>query len=384
MTDSFSIQAISILRRCKCLIVLGLLLFGGSPALGHEITPALASLSFQNGRYHVEVTTNLEALLAGIGPEHADTSDAPGAEEYDSFRRMSPEALRNALSSFENTLLDGIEILIDGNRVRPELKEVRVPPVGDIDLPRETVLVLGGGLAADSVSLTWAWSKDFGSSVIRAQSVGGGLFAMWLQNGDRSPAIPVIGAPQRTWAQVVWDYLVIGFTHILPKGLDHILFVVGLFLLSPRLQPLLWQITAFTVAHTVTLALGVLDIVVLSPAIVEPLIAASIVYVCVENMMTRRLNPWRPALVFGFGLLHGLGFAGVLSEIGLGQGDFVTGLIAFNVGVEAGQISIVLICVAATFLIQGQNWYRRAVTIPASAGIGLIAAYWTVERLGGI
>ncbi|WP_420416306.1 HupE/UreJ family protein [Pacificispira sp.] len=367
---------------CKVLISLFLWFVSISTAAAHEITPTLASLTFADGRYRIEITTNLEALLAGIGPEHADTADAPGAAEYDAYRRMPPEGLRDALTAFTERLMAGVDIRLDGVRVVPDLAETRIPPVGDTDLPRETTLVLEGALVPGSQALTWGWSADFGSSVIRAQSVGGGLFAMWLQNGDRSPPIPVIGAPARSVFQVAWDYLVVGFTHILPKGLDHILFVVGLFLLSPAMRPLFWQITAFTVAHTVTLALGVMEIVVLSPAIVEPLIAASIVYVCVENLMTQRLTAWRPAVVFAFGLLHGLGFAGVLAEIGLGRDDFVTGLIAFNIGVEAGQIAVVLICFAATYLIQGQSWYRRAVAIPASAGIGLIAAYWTVERLG--
>jgi hydrogenase/urease accessory protein HupE len=136
--------------------------------------------------------------------------------------------------------------------------------------------------------------------------------------------------------EVFRDYIGIGFTHIVPKGLDHILFVVGLFLLSPRLKPLLIQITSFTVAHSVTLALAMLGVISAPASIVEPLIAASIVFIAVENLATNRLSPWRPFVVFGFGLLHGLGFAGVLTEIGLSPAHFASGLIAFNVGVELG------------------------------------------------
>lgn len=382
MLDSFQGELMPLRLGRKWLISLFLLLAFSGPAGAHEITPTLASLFFDDGRYRIEITTNLEALLAGIGPEHADTSDAPGAAEYDAFRRMTSSSLQGVFTSNSEALLTGIEVRIDGNRVRPKIQDLRIPPVGDTDLPRETVLVLAGDLPGAARNLTWAWSRDFGSSVLRAQSDDGAPVAVWLQNGERSPPIPVIGAPAQSWVQVAWDYLVIGFTHILPKGLDHILFVVGLFLLSPKLRPLFWQVTAFTIAHTVTLALGILGVVVLSPAVVEPLIAASIVYVCIENLMTQRLTAWRPAIVFGFGLLHGLGFAGVLAEIGLGHDTFVTGLVAFNIGVEAGQIAVVLICFAMTFLIRGQSWYRRAVAVPASTVIGLIAAYWTIERLG--
>ena len=172
----------------------------------------------------------------------------------------------------------------------------------------------------------------------------------------------------------------------MPKGLDHILFVVGLFLLSTKLGSLLWQVTAFTLAHTVTLALGILGYVSISPAIVEPLIALSIVYVAVENIMTDKLHRWRPVIVFCFGLLHGLGFAGVLQEIGLSSTHFVTGLIAFNVGVELGQLTVIAICfLAVGFWFGSKLWYRRLITTPASIGIAVIASWWVFERvfLGG-
>ena len=113
--------------------------------------------------------------------------------------------------------------------------------------------------------------------------------------------------------------------HILPKGLDHILFVLGIFLLSPRWKTMLLQVTAFTVAHSITLGLSIYGIVSLPSRIVEPLIALSIAYVAIENLLTRELKPWRLALVFMFGLLHGLGFAGVLRELGLPREEFLTG-----------------------------------------------------------
>ncbi len=172
----------------------------------------------------------------------------------------------------------------------------------------------------------------------------------------------------------------VGFLHIVPKGLDHILFVIGLFLLSTRLRALLWQVTAFTVAHTVTLAVGALGIVQISPAIVEPLIAASIVYVAIENLATSRLHVWRPVVVFCFGLLPGFGFAGVLREIGPASGQFVMSLFAFNLGVEFGQLAVI----AGSFLVVGwamkRKWYRRAVVMPASLAIGIVAAIWFAQR----
>jgi hypothetical protein len=117
--------------------------------------------------------------------------------------------------------------------------------------------------------------------------------------------------------------------------------------------------------------------------VVEPLISLSISYVAVENLLVSELKPWRPAVVFLFGLLHGLGFAGVLHEIGLPQGQLVAALISFNVGVELGQLAVVLIAFAVLGWFRHKAWYRRAVTIPLSALIALVGAYWTVQRLLG-
>ena len=176
----------------------------------------------------------------------------------------------------------------------------------------------------------------------------------------------------------------IGFTHIVPKGLDHILFVVGIFLASTRLHPLLIQVSSFTVAHTVSLALGALGLVVVDPRIVEPLIALSIAYVCVENIWFGHLTVWRPFVVFGFGLLHGLGFAGVLGEVGLPASEFITGLVSFNLGVEFGQLFVILAC----FLLVGfwfgrKPFYRRLIVVPASSIVGLIGFFWFVQRVVG-
>ncbi len=139
--------------------------------------------------------------------------------------------------------------------------------------------------------------------------------------------------------------------------------------------------TAFTLAHTVTLALGLLQIVSLPPSIVEPLIAASIVYVAIENTLVNKLHRWRPVIVFGFGLLHGLGFAGVLGAIGLPTNAFVTGLIAFNVGVELGQLTVIALAYLAVGLWCGKaNWYRRLVVVPSSLVIAAIGFWWMIER----
>jgi len=177
-------------------------------------------------------------------------------------------------------------------------------------------------------------------------------------------------------------YLALGFTHIVPGGLDHVLFVLGIYLLSGRVRAVLWQVSAFTLAHSITLGLGLYGIVSVPPRIVEPLIALSIAYVAIENIFLSELRPWRVALVFAFGLLHGLGFAGALQELGLPRAELATALVAFNAGVEAGQLAVI----GAAFVLVGgacahQAWYRQRVVVPASVAIACTAIYWTIARV---
>jgi len=181
---------------------------------------------------------------------------------------------------------------------------------------------------------------------------------------------------------VIWFYLKLGFEHILPLGLDHILFVICLCLLNNKFKTVFWQATAFTVAHSITLALSMQNIIMLPAEIVEPIIALSIFFVAVENLLLDKLKPWRIILVFLFGLIHGIGFAAVLSEIGLPRDKFLTSILSFNVGVELGQIAVIAIVFALLILPFGKKpWYRKRIVYPVSILIALIAAYWTVERM---
>lgn len=187
--------------------------------------------------------------------------------------------------------------------------------------------------------------------------------------------------PQSRWT-IVKTYLALGFKHILPRGLDHVLFVLGIFLLAVQLRPVLWQVSAFTVAHTITLALTIYGVVSLPSSVVEPLIALSIVYVAIENVFTSKLHAWRPLIVFCFGLLHGMGFAGVLTEIGLPRSEFIPALLAFNAGVECGQLTVIF----TAFLLVGlpfrkKPWYRQRVVVPASLAIAGVGVFWTVQRV---
>ena len=186
------------------------------------------------------------------------------------------------------------------------------------------------------------------------------------------------------WWHTLADFFREGFLHVMPLGLDHILFVLGLFLLQRAWRPLLWQVTAFTLAHTFTLGLATLGAVQVQPRIVEPLIAASIAFVAVENIFRPRYTVWRLAVVFGFGLVHGLGFASALRELHLPTSSLVVGLLGFNVGVEGGQLAVIALAFLATAWLRDPLRYRAWIVIPGSTLIALTGVWWTVTRALGI
>jgi hypothetical protein len=144
----------------------------------------------------------------------------------------------------------------------------------------------------------------------------------------------------------------------------------------------LWQATAFTVAHSITLGLAMNGYIEPIPSIIEPIIALSIFYVALENILVQDIKPSRIAIVFLFGLVHGMGFASALTELGLPQSDFMTALLSFNIGVELGQVSVILLAwLLLGVWFSGKTWYQSRVVTPASLMIAALALYWTIERL---
>lgn len=371
-------------------------LFWASIATAHEVVPTIADLTVENGVLRLDVRANIEAQLSGIDLDAvADTDEAENAGTYDALRALDKDAIAARAPELV-AIWDGLPLVrADGAPVALSLDAVIVPDMGDDALARISDLTLTAAVPAGTNQITVAWPDGAGDLVLRQQGVEEPYTGLISGGADSGP-ISVSGGDEATGWQTFWGYIPVGFDHILPQGLDHILFVLGLFFLSTRLGPLLWQISAFTLAHTVTLALGALGLVNIPGSIVEPLIAASIVYVAIENIFARGLNRWRPLIVFGFGLLHGLGFASVLGEFGLPEGQFIPALIGFNVGVEVGQLTVIALAALALWLgvraarmseLEGQeetitdyNVMFRAWSMTGSLIIAAIAAYWVVER----
>lgn len=350
----------------------------------------------EDGTIRLDFRLNLESFLAGIDLDSVeDTNDDPAAADYDTLRALPGANLANEADEVV-AAWNAMPLLVAGQPVALTIESLTVPDDIDIELPRLSELTLTGQLPEGTASVVVNWPAGSGALVLRQQGVEA-PFTGYLDGGQSSPAIALAGGDAQTSKEAFVSYLPVGFDHILPKGLDHILFVLGLFFLSTKWGPLLWQISAFTLAHTVTLALGALGYVSVPASIVEPLIAASIVYVAVENLFLHKLSRWRPMVVFGFGLLHGLGFASVLQEFGLPEAQFIPALIGFNVGVEIGQLTVIA---SAALILAGCAWLARktdlseaeqpagtyavmfrAVSIPGSLLIAVIGGYWCIERV---
>lgn len=177
-------------------------------------------------------------------------------------------------------------------------------------------------------------------------------------------------------------YLLEGFKHIIPLGLDHILFILCIFFLNKNLKTVLMQATMFTIAHSVTLAMAVYGYINPPSQFIETIIALSIVFLALENIFFDKIKPWRFVMIFLFGLVHGMGFAGALSELGLPQYAMATALVSFNIGVEMGQLAIILLMYVLVYKLSKHNLlYRKWIVVPANVIIGIIASYWTIERM---
>lgn len=352
------------------------------PATAHETRPAIADITLAEEGVEIVIDLNIESIIAEIDVRGLrDTDLAPNAGEYDRLRALDPAKLSIAFRAYWPRMRDDITITIDGATIKPELAGLFIPDIRDHAVPRDSIITLH--LPAGDV-VTVQWAARFGALILRQQNAPEETaYTGLLKPGETSPPITRQGGETEGGLATFARYITVGFDHIVPKGLDHILFVLGLFLLAARLRPVLWQVTAFTAAHTVTLALGALGYVAIDPAVVEPLIAISISYVAVENIFARDLTRFRPILVFAFGLLHGLGFASVLGDFGLPEGQFIPALIGFNLGVEFGQLAVIAAAFLAVGWLRNRDWYRKAITIPASTMIAIVGLYWSVERVIG-
>lgn len=360
----------------------------GTMAQAHEVMPAIAEVRSTSEAVTVTLRANIESFVAGIDLSTvSDTNDSAQAALYDALRILPPETLSVRFASFWPEMAAQITLTADGAALPMTLQTVSVDPVGNPELVRFSEVSFTAPLAEGAEMLEFGWAAQFGELVVRQMDVPL-PYTDYLDNGALTDPFPLTGGGETSAMVTFLDYIPVGFDHIVPKGLDHILFVLGLFFLAARFQPLLLQVSLFTLAHTITLALAALGYTrgietwfesTLNVAfidVVEPLIALSIAYVAIENMFARGISRWRPFVIFLFGLLHGLGFASVLGQFGLPEGTFVAALIGFNVGVELGQLAVI----AAMFFVV---WQALRITGGQEAEVGRGWAVYAVFLIAG-
>ena len=295
------------LRITSALALLALVVLP-APASSHPLAFTQSELILRvDGTFQVEMVCDLDALALGV------SQDADDAELVAMLHELTPEQLDQRVERLRELFRRRVRIRFDG---QPVTFDVAFPDYGtaradEAEIPTVLGLTarLRGTVPTNATEVEFFASRSFSdvhlaivdeSRQVSRRSV--------LERGARSDPFVLTGPVEPTSrGEVARRYLRLGFAHIMPNGLDHILFVVCLFLLSTSLRPLVWQVTAFTLAHALTLTLATFDLVALSPTLVEPLIALSIAYVAIENVLTQRLTPWRPPVVFAFGLLHGFG-----------------------------------------------------------------------------
>lgn len=329
-------------------------------------------------QFYAEVRESGIELLFDVGyakPEwRGDVEQPPPTRDWLLARGAGEHGELRAEA--ERYLREHLEFRVNGEPVETDYRF----PDFDAEPPDFPRLLTGGAyyrirITPDSRNAaTLASSGDFPDLVLKlpAEDEGDARFVTVEPGGTIELVSPSAGTPPLVHA------LVEGILHVVPEGLDHILFILGIFLLRREWKPLLWQSLAFTAAHTLTLGLTAGGVISPSPRWVEAAIALSIAALAVENLLTREFRPWRLALVFAFGLVHGMGFATALAPV-LGSGDgFLPRLVATNLGVEIAQVGVLAVAWILTGWHASPN-YAKFRTV-ANLALAAVALFWFVER----
>jgi hypothetical protein len=384
-------------------------------ARAHPVVAASAIVTIRDSG-HIEITVHHDALAFALNDTPRAIGDQPMLDLLDGPRDELERTLAEGRDRFQRLFAlraNDVEIptRVTIAPTADTVLDAKASAIGPV-LPVKMDIVAEGDLPPDTTRIALKFPQVMGDVVLtiappHAEAIVG-LSHAGEWSADISLPAPGDHAP-RPRATGASDFLLLGIFHILPgrdyfadiarrfhapdpfsnlkdlipDGADHILFVLGLFFLAPRIRPLLLQVTAFTLAHSVTLALAARGTISLPSGIVEPFIAASIAAIAIENIFTRegKVHPWRIAIVFAFGLIHGLGFASAFKNA-LGRDTSpLAPILLFNLGVELGQLAVVALAFLAVARWKNRPWYRARIALPASIIIAAIGALWFIQRL---
>jgi len=353
-----------------------------APAFSHDWTfTTLGMLVGPDGTYEMDLYCDFDGLLLGLDPGHLDD------ELWMVLVQMDPEKRRRRVDGLKERLARWVVIRFDGQPGQPDID---FPEMRDGAAGRGPGVSLPGSIArfrgkAPEGATTFTIQIDPLFGPVMAGFRRGGnpkIENLLLATGVESEPIPLYGGSGWMGAlSVASGCLTLGFQHILPTGFDHVLLVLGLYLLNTRVRSLATQIGVFVLANAVALALSVYGLVSLPVWLVEPVMTLAVVYVALENVISADLKPWRSAAVFGCGLLHGLASSGTILELGLSPSAYPAALLSFNTGLGLGMTAVAGLALLATGWFRRRAWYRRRVTIPASLLLAAVALIWTIARV---
>ncbi len=378
---------IKIIKLYLFLIIVFFFNLFSTSSISHEIKPSIADFTYDEKYLNFKIRLNAELILSNIDASTVSNTDSSSLREiYDKFRILSKKDLEEMFQNSWSEISSNINIKINNESKIITLIKTEVEDIKNFEISRDTHVYLRVLLDKNSEQFTFRWVKNYGPIILRENNnnkVEDELVTEYLQSGIESSQFSFKENNFSKTFNSFAKFFVLGIQHIIPKGLDHILFIFGLFLFSSSLKKLISQITIFTIAHSITLIFVSLSLMRINPQIVEPIIALSIVYIGLENIFKKHIKEYlRYVVILFFGLLHGLGFALVLSDIGYKSSDLFVNLISFNLGIEVAQISIVL----ALYLLIALNFaknknYRIFFQVPSSILISSVGLYWFFERI---
>jgi hypothetical protein len=341
-----------------------------------QAAPAHAhSVGVSRGEYRFSAGT-LQAELTFARPELA--SAIPGLDG-DRDGSVSSGELAAAEALLGGALVAGLQVRSATGPCAGALEGASIAEEDGVTI--RATYRCGRGAQGLSIHAGFLGSLSVGHRHLASLAAGGHEPARAVLYESRPDLAAAASQPgvQAGIAALAWSLFLLGIEHIL-TGYDHLLFLLGLVLVGGRLRALLITVTAFTLAHSLTLALAALGAWTPSPALVEPAIALSIAYVGIENWFVRDAGR-RWLITFPFGLIHGFGFAGALGEISLPSGQVPLALAAFNLGVEAGQLAVLAAVLPAVLWLGRREWFAQGGMKAASAAIATAGLIWFVSRV---
>ena len=386
--------------KLRAIITILCSILGAFPAAAHQVDTVELEFLQTDGKWKLEGLLDIAYML----PESRGVEGAPPLYRKDVMD--APIAVHKRITvQAEATMRKLLTLEYNGKTIP---WEIRFPDFESepLELPPEDGgwALMKAEITTDARpgpgKLTASWHDDQQSELIVIIEENGELGGLFPISSGMSEVLLKVEAGEGaapsstpTRSKQAGDWIRNGFGHVIsrdffqailklraPEGLDHLLFIVGLFLLAPRWKPLMGQSLLFTIAHSLTLALSIFGLISLEPRLVEFLIAASIAWIGIENLFLRELKRSRLFLVFGFGLLHGMGFASMLRDRleGLSGKQLAMPLVGFNVGVELAQITV--LAIAFLILWPLRKWEKK-VQLAGSAVVALAGLFWMVERI---